>query len=356
MSKIIGETFGMGLPKPNLMQDDPTKGDYIKGKEEFVKQIGIGKGYSVYYFSEEIEYTEEYGYAARTDLLSNNGEGIKKGDIVISENGTICVVDSVSGDCAYLDTLVNISSHSVYIASEMEEPTNDEYRTVRVYRNTLSPDDNRIKIGDCVISAGGKIAIVTNTHEEYVFARVKADLAGTNGADGAPGYSVFYTDFEFDHYESGASLFSVNAIELSNEGLGVKNGDLLISKTGAMALVTSVDYPVVHGKSVANIGGSAGEKGDAFTYEDFTAEQLEMLKGPKGDAGEAPIITLSRFDNGAQSGVEISVRTNNPDGSFNVVVEQVLDGGNELLSSMTKENWTFTLEDGSTVTKAVYVG
>ena len=39
MSKIIGSTVGMGLPKPNLMQTDPTKGDYVKGKEEFLAQV-----------------------------------------------------------------------------------------------------------------------------------------------------------------------------------------------------------------------------------------------------------------------------------------------------------------------------
>lgn len=31
--------------------------------------------------------------------------------------------------------------------------------------------------------------------------------------------------------------------------------------------------------------GATGAKGDAFTYEDFTAEQLAALKGPKGDTG-----------------------------------------------------------------------
>ena len=34
------------------------------------------------------------------------------------------------------------------------------------------------------------------------------------------------------------------------------------------------------------IQGPKGEKGDAFTYEDFTAEQLASLKGEKGDTGE----------------------------------------------------------------------
>ena len=32
--------------------------------------------------------------------------------------------------------------------------------------------------------------------------------------------------------------------------------------------------------------GSPGPKGDAFTYEDFTAEQLAALKGQKGDTGD----------------------------------------------------------------------
>lgn len=37
MSKIIGNTVGMGLPKPNLKQTDPTKGDYVKGKDAYAK-------------------------------------------------------------------------------------------------------------------------------------------------------------------------------------------------------------------------------------------------------------------------------------------------------------------------------
>ena len=32
--------------------------------------------------------------------------------------------------------------------------------------------------------------------------------------------------------------------------------------------------------------GPRGDKGDAFTYSDFTAEQLAALKGPKGDTGD----------------------------------------------------------------------
>lgn len=46
--KIIGVTVGSPLPKPNLMQTDPKKGDYVKGKEEFLEQINIpGSGGNV---------------------------------------------------------------------------------------------------------------------------------------------------------------------------------------------------------------------------------------------------------------------------------------------------------------------
>ena len=34
--RIIGNTVGMGLPKPNMMQNDPAKGDFVKGKDGFV--------------------------------------------------------------------------------------------------------------------------------------------------------------------------------------------------------------------------------------------------------------------------------------------------------------------------------
>lgn len=37
--KVIGVTVGSPLPKPNLTQDDPMKGDYVKGKDEFVANI-----------------------------------------------------------------------------------------------------------------------------------------------------------------------------------------------------------------------------------------------------------------------------------------------------------------------------
>ena len=45
MKKIIGDSASYGLPKPNLTQTDPKKGDYVKNKEKFVEQfVNSGPG------------------------------------------------------------------------------------------------------------------------------------------------------------------------------------------------------------------------------------------------------------------------------------------------------------------------
>lgn len=46
--KIIGITVGSTLPKPNLMQDDPKRGDFVHGKEKIpdkVSQLENDSGY-----------------------------------------------------------------------------------------------------------------------------------------------------------------------------------------------------------------------------------------------------------------------------------------------------------------------
>ena len=48
--------------------------------------------------------------------------------------------------------------------------------------------------------------------------------------------------------------------------------------------ITGVNQKV---KNIALTPGPKGDKGDPFTYEDFTAEQLASLKGEKGEIGRA---------------------------------------------------------------------
>ena len=89
-------------------------------------------------------------------------------------------------------------------------------------------------------------------------------------------------------------------------------------------------------------------KGDAFKYEDFTPEQLEALKGPSGDAFEYKDFTPEQLEAlRGQSGVYVGSDT--PPDNVNVWIDP--NG----VASIT-ERWTFELTDGTLVEKDVLVG
>ena len=75
--------------------------------------------------------------------------------------------------------------------------------------------------------------------------------------------------------EDGAKVF-----KLFPEGKDVDNEDIEV--VGKKTLQELVDYALEQAKES---GEFEGEKGDPFTYEDFTEEQLASLKGEKGDQG-----------------------------------------------------------------------
>lgn len=68
--------------------------------------------------------------------------------------------------------------------------------------------------------------------------------------------------------------------------------------------------------------GIQGEKGEPFTYEDFTPEQLESLKGPKGDTPELEFLTNDEIDeifaNPHEHNYSPTGITNNGDGTHTV--------------------------------------
>ena len=102
------------------------------------------------------------------------------------------------------------------------------------------------------------------------------EIVGGNsgGASAENGYSIYYiNDNTFDdleHVDGEEIFFGVNVLSLSNQGVGVKKGDLLIYKTGVLGIVIKVDYPVVHAQTIANIAGRASFDTEnwIFTFED----------------------------------------------------------------------------------------
>ena len=71
----------------------------------------------------------------------------------------------------------------------------------------------------------------------------------------------------------------------------------------AYAIAVSNGFDGTETEWLASLKGAKGDIGEAFTYEDFTPEQLEALKvkgdkGDKGDEGKPPSMMFRLDDNG----------------------------------------------------------
>ena len=84
--------------------------------------------------------------------------------------------------------------------------------------------------------------------------------------------------------------------------------------------------------------GDSGQDGKPFTFSDFSPEQLALLKGEKGDTGsdgvdgKTPIKGVDYFTEEDKSEIVSAVK-----------------------SQLIVEQWTFTLVDGTVITKEVIV-
>lgn len=88
--KIIGNTVGTPLPKPDLRQTNPKKGDYVFGSEEIVKTVnGIAPDENG-----NVEVTAQGGGSAGGEYTLPVGGaelgGVKNGgNVTINEDGTM---------------------------------------------------------------------------------------------------------------------------------------------------------------------------------------------------------------------------------------------------------------------------
>ena len=87
MSKIIGNTVGMGLPKPNMMQNNPSAGDYVKGKENFLNQISGGWFYATDDGNGNVSIS---GFADKEQVLSELLEAMPTEEFTfVMEDGSV---------------------------------------------------------------------------------------------------------------------------------------------------------------------------------------------------------------------------------------------------------------------------
>ena len=76
----------------------------------------------------------------------------------------------------------------------------------------------------------------------------------------------------------------------------IKLGEVKTGDAGSQVQITNTG---TQNAAVFNFTIPKGDKGNAFTYSDFTSEQLEGLKGPKGADGATPTIKIGTVTTGA---------------------------------------------------------
>lgn len=172
---------------------------------------------------------------------------------------------------------------------------------------------------------------------------------GTGGGDGLDGLSI-YTD---PSTYGGTPMVSVTTINIP-EGRTIQTGDLIVDGTGKVFLVTSVSEDLVYIASTGiDLKGAAGEQGNYILPIGVPVPTSVLIP-----------LAVAQFFFHCPDGYTVRVGdmvigTNGYLARVSAIDSQdvtVLGTGINILSSLTKETWTFELEDGSTVTKAVYVG
>ena len=130
---------------------------------------------------------------------------------------------------------------------------------------------------------------------------------------GDSGTEVWHQEFVWGSYEGTMSWipFGADYTALPNPYALTLTGAVTASYDGSEAV--SVEIPKGIDGVTPTIGdngnwylgtidtgkpsrGEKGDKGDAFTYSDFTEEQLASLKGEKGDKGDMPPIAQTTGD------------------------------------------------------------
>ena len=97
--------------------------------------------------------------------------------------------------------------------------------------------------------------------------------------------------------------------------------------------------------NVQTIKGDKGEKGDPFTYEDFTSEQLLSLKGEKGDRGEQGIQGNDGTFNPNTSFSNLETNNKTIIGAINEVFTSASNGKKLIAQAITGKGVETSIED-----------
>ena len=98
----------------------------------------------------------------------------------------------------------------------------------------------------------------------------------------------------------------------------------------------TVSFESLTEAQIAMITGPTGPKGDNFTYDDFTPEQLEALRGPKGADGTMTFADLTEEQKASLKGVDGHTPVKGVDYFTDAEKQEIVNGYRKL------ENTTFS--------------
>lgn len=188
------------------------------------------------------------------------------------------------------------------------------------YTNNSLTGTGALKGSPCEIQSitptdDGNIVIFSWTNSKGVAQTTKMTVKnGANGKDGKDGFSPTITATELE--DGTGVIFNITNKDGASTSATVKNGKQgdrgekgekgstpIVSATASVSNTTGepsvkvtksgTDDEPIFDFVFDNIKGEKGEQGKAFTYDDFTPEQLQALKGEKGDISNISVTATS---------------------------------------------------------------
>lgn len=225
--------------------------------------------------------------------------GVFGGDLNTTVNETVFIEQSCYGESTDAEVPTqNIYEQIISKIDSLQSGTVSEEQIATAVNNYLT--ENPVQAGisktemetyvDTAIAAIdlSGYATATHTHTEYAsvnHTHAYSDITGT------PTIPTKVSDLTNDSNYQTAEQVSTAIANASLSGGDVDLSGYVTTTAMNTALSNKADSTHTHSYNDLSdkptlLQGEKGDKGDPFTYEDFTVEQLASLKGDKGDKGD----------------------------------------------------------------------
>ena len=172
--KIIGVTVGSPLPKPNLMQTDPAKGDYVKGKEEFAEQFKHKEidltGYATEQFVRD-GYQPKGDYVTRDELPDSGGNADCLPEYSEADNGKVLGI--VNGTPAWIEATINGGGETPDVPDVPDTPVEPTSHGIVWDLVNVTSNNNLVSVTD-----GASLTAVLTPADGYTLGDVTVTMGG----------------------------------------------------------------------------------------------------------------------------------------------------------------------------------